>query len=65
MAQSSNHVYLIAMFSDTGGEMKGEICITAILAIVLICGIPTIMGIHKHIYPTCNSIINKHRHLSI
>ena len=32
------------MFSDTGGEMKGEICITAILGIVLICSIPTTFG---------------------
>lgn len=32
------------MLSDTGGEMKGKICITAVLAIVLICGIPTTFG---------------------
>ena len=32
------------MLSDTGGEMKDKICITAIFAIVLICGIPTTFG---------------------
>ena len=32
------------MLSDTGGEMNDKICITAIFAIVLICGIPTTFG---------------------
>ena len=32
------------MLSDTGGEMKDKICITAIFAIVLICGTPTTFG---------------------
>ena len=32
------------MLSHTGGEMNDKICITAIFAIVLICGIPTTFG---------------------